>query len=404
MKKIAYVAPFFPNFINQFEFNEIDIISEKTDLIVFTIAPWKGKSWSSRSKELIEKKVLSRKIQLFYLSPYILKNIFYNDFFFDDIYPKNNLNDVIKSKYLRSLVDYYSLIVRKNGISHIHADFATTPGLIAYLVSKRNKITYSVKVHAHDIYRNDLEKKHPYIEDIFSNADIIFAVHSYGKELLLKKYPLLDPTKLIVNRAGINLTYFRNDDDSRNKKDFVIVSVGRLDEKKGHDTLIQSCHILKRSLNNFKCYIIGYGPLEKELKDLIIKFELIDNVFLLGKLPPSEVKEYLKIADVYVLMCQKNKKTGDMDGIPTSIMEAMAMKIPVITTNISGIPEAVIHNKTGVVVNPGDHEKLYEALLKLMNAKELCSRIGNNGREMILNHFNMEINATEMLSQINKIK
>lgn len=405
--KIAYTVPAFPNFINQFQFNEIKFFAKNHDIHILTIIPWGGKAWNDESKKLRKSKLFSKNFQIFIFILKIVNNFFKSKLnlkakYFAEI--KLSLKDKVKLKYLESLICVYSDYINILEIEHIHSDFATSSGLVAMEVAILNKINYSVKLHAHDIYRNDLEIKHPYIKQVLKKAKVIFAEHEYGKKQLIKNYSWINNSKIIVNRTGIDLEYFNSNHvkiyNENNKIN--LICIGRLDEKKGQKYLIDACAELKKNEIDFDCQIIGYGPLKDDLIAQIKYLELENEIKLLGKLSPSEVVNYLKQSDIYILPCTTNLKTGDMDGIPTSILESMSVGVPVITTPISGIPEAIENNKTGILVDPNNSMQIYAGIVQLANNHKLRNEIVKNARKKISEDFDYLKNSKELLENITK--
>jgi glycosyltransferase involved in cell wall biosynthesis len=178
----------------------------------------------------------------------------------------------------------------------------------------------------------------------------------------------------------------------------MILSTGRLIEKKGHRYLIEACRILEESgFSNFLCKIIGDGPLKDELCLLVSRLELGEKILLLGSLSQDEVFKNLKKADLFVLPCIA-ARNGDMDGIPVSLMEAMACGKPVISTNISGIPE-LVKEGAGVLVPPGDSKAIADAIREVicLDHKERAY-MGRKGREIVLREFDLRKNVEQIKS------
>ncbi len=147
-------------------------------------------------------------------------------------------------------------------------------------------------------------------------------------------------------------------------------------KKKGIDTLIKAAKVLENEDLIFKIY--GYGPLEKDLKNLINELNL-KNVVMEGLIKGDEaIKKAYEDGDIFILPC-RIASDGDMDGMPTVIFEAMAYGTPIITTNISSIPEFVIDNYNGFIVDPDDPVVLANKISYIKNMDE-------NGLFMIIKH------------------
>src|SRR5947208_2559731 len=142
--------------------------------------------------------------------------------------------------------------------------------------------------------------------------------------------------------------------------------------------LIRACGLLTEGGKPLQCEIIGEGPLENELRAQIEQLDLQNRAALSGAKPQREVRQHFAAASVFVLPSVVDPE-GGIDNLPTVIMEAMATGLPVISTNIGGIPEMVVENETGFLVQPGDAAALAGAIEKLINDRPLAQRLGQAG-------------------------
>ncbi|HUY14914.1 MAG TPA: glycosyltransferase family 4 protein [Terriglobia bacterium] len=172
----------------------------------------------------------------------------------------------------------------------------------------------------------------------------------------------------------------------------LILSVGRLCEKKGFPYLIEACRMLKLRGHDFRCWIVGYGPQEEELRALIGHLGVDDRVFMRGKMTQDELAPLYQQARMFVLPCVITE-AGDRDGIPNVFMEAMASKLPVVSTDISGIAELVDSGQNGFLVNQRDAAALADSLERLLADPALCRRFGERGRAKVLERFTVEASA-----------
>src|SRR5262249_45088381 len=127
----------------------------------------------------------------------------------------------------------------------------------------------------------------------------------------------------------------------------------------------------------------------------IERLNLQNHVTLSGAKPLSEVRRRLAAANVLVLPSVIDPE-GGMDNLPTVVMEAMATRLPVVSTNIGGIPEMVVENETGFVMQPNDPSALADAIEKLIGARSLAQRLGQAGSERARELFSIEKNAREL--------
>ncbi len=145
----------------------------------------------------------------------------------------------------------------------------------------------------------------------------------------------------------------------------------------------------------FRCEIVGEGPLENDLRNEIAQHGLQRYVILAGTKPQSELRRRLAAANVFVLPSVIDPE-GGMDNLPTVIMEAMATALPVVSTNIGGIPEMVIENETGFLVQPGDAVAMADAINKIIGDSSVARRLGQSGYERARTLFSIEKNVREL--------
>jgi Glycosyl transferases group 1 len=180
-----------------------------------------------------------------------------------------------------------------------------------------------------------------------------------------------------------------------------IISVGRLVAFKGFEYLIDACAELARQGLEFTCEIIGDGPLRANLKARIKKLNLSDRVHLPGSLSQAAVLEKLNAADIFALASVTDAQ-GASDVFPTVIIEAMAAARPVVSTQLAGIPESVVHGETGLLVPPGDTMALAEALSRLIKEPKLRLQYGRVGRARIERHFRIEHTVGPLIELLQK--
>ncbi len=282
--------------------------------------------------------------------------------------------------------------MKKAGCTHLHAHFANVPTTVAELINSFTGIPYSFTAHAKDIYRSDAQE----LDRKIAGADFVLTCTGFNLRHLRKLSTSQTPIDCIYH--GIDLTLF----DGRRKCGGdhtalgtapLILSVGRFCEKKGFPYLIRACKLLKEAETNFRCQIIGYGPMQEELDSLIVDLELRDCVTLVGKMTQNQIAESYREADIFALPCLVTDD-GDRDGIPNVLIEAMAQRVPVISTDVSGISELVTPMDNGLLVPEKDADALAFAIVRLLRDDDLRRRMGNNGRARVLTHFSLETSAS----------
>jgi glycosyltransferase involved in cell wall biosynthesis len=165
------------------------------------------------------------------------------------------------------------------------------------------------------------------------------------------------------------------------------------------DILLCAVAMLKDHPIEWELCIAGDGPLRVELEILCSALGITDRVSFIGALPHREVGTWLKGLDAFVLACQIDCN-GDMDGIPVVLMEAMAMNVPVISTRISGIPELVIHERTGLLCTAGDPVELSAAIFNIINNSSLRASMTRDGSAHVKTEFSQEVNVKRLSALI----
>ena len=290
---------------------------------------------------------------------------------------------------------YVGLRLREMGIRHVHAHFAGMAARGAFWIARFFPVTFSFTAHANDIFApRNFEIG---LDKLVDAARIIVTVTDYAARFLRERFPnRADRIYRVYN--GLNLAEFGRTDFSSTPP--LIVAVGRLIAKKGFADLIRACGLLAEGGKPLQCEIIGEGPLENELRAQIEQLDLQNRAALSGAKPQREVRQRFAAASVFVLPSVVDPE-GGIDNLPTVIMEAMATGLPVISTNIGGIPEMVVENETGFLVQPGDAAALAGAIEKLINDRPLAQRLGQAGYSRAQRLFSIEKNVRELCALIN---
>jgi glycosyltransferase involved in cell wall biosynthesis len=285
---------------------------------------------------------------------------------------------------------YVGLRLQEAGISHVHAHFAGMAARTAFWMAKFFPITFSFTAHANDIFAP--RKFEIGLDKLVEAARVVVTETDYAEKFLRERFPeRADRIHRIYN--GLTLAEFGRATFSSDPA--LIVAIGRLIAKKGFANLIHASALLVDRERSFRCEIFGDGPLENQLRAQIEELGLQERVQLLGAKPQPEIKERLANASVFV-MPSMPEADGGMDNLPTVIMEAMATGLPVVSTRIGGIPEMVIDNQTGFLVQPEDAVALAGAIERVTNDRSLGRKLGQAGYERSQKLFSIEKNVREL--------
>jgi len=277
-------------------------------------------------------------------------------------------------------------------IQHIHVHFAWSASSIALIANRLLGLPFSITLHSNEIYFDRL-----LLRDKVRSARFVVTISEYNRQFLKKLLPEEELAgKIHVIHCGLDPEVFTPSPEAqRNDNEFTIVGVGQLAPRKGFHVLIEACHYLAERGIPFRCHILGEGEERGRLEDLINQCNLHERVLMPGRIYQEELRQVLSQANVFVLPCVRDK-SGDQDGIPVVLMEAMAMELPTVATRISGIPELIDHERSGLLTPPGDAVALADALQRLRNDPKLRQRLGKAGRETVVNEFNINRSAEQM--------
>jgi len=283
-------------------------------------------------------------------------------------------------------------------IEHIHVHFAWSASSIALIAQRLLGIPFSISLHSKEIFSDRL-----LLADKVQDSKFIVTISEYNQRFLNELFPEgeLD-NKIHIVHCGLDPDIFNaSPKPQKNYAEFVIVGVAQLVPRKGFHVLIEACHHLACRGMPFRCHIFGEGEERNQLESLIEHYNLGKQVLMPGWIQQEELHQHLNQADVFALPCIRDK-SGDQDGIPVVLMEAMAMELAVVSTRISGIPELIEHGRNGLLTNPGDATALADALHLLKNNSELRLRLGKAGRETVIKEFNIHRTAEQMAMLLTK--
>ena len=281
---------------------------------------------------------------------------------------------------------YVANICRRSGIRHIHAHFANAPAAVARFAGLMSGIPYSFTAHAKDLYLTP-----PRVIQRRARAATFVATCTGYNARYLNQLLGADAGKVHLVYHGIDLSQFGACGEQKTAaraRPKLVLSVGRLVEKKGHDDLIAACALLRGRGHAFRCMIVGEGPLRSALAAQIAELQLDGIVTLEGAMTHSKLVALYGHADLFAL-APRITDDGDRDGIPNVIAEAMAAGVPVVSTDVSGIPELVLHERTGLLAPPNDPGALADAIARLLGDPGAAATFAGAARERLEQDFNL---------------
>ena len=311
--------------------------------------------------------------------------------------------ELVKAIYVWLECFYLANIIKREGITHIHSHWATMPTTAAVILSKLTGIPYSFTAHAWDIFVNTSG-----LAEKIDKAKFVVTCTEYNRkylsDLYAKRYPLnAKRFKIHLNYHGVELDKFNFDrrPSTIDYRPARILAVGRLVEQKGFEYLILACKILEKRGIDFECKIIGEGLLRQSLEHCAINCQVASKVQFLGVQSQSRIRQLLKDSDMFIAPSMV-ARDGDRDGIPNVILEAMAMGVPVIASEISGIPEVVVNGNTGLLVSSANSISLALAIENLWRDPGLREKLALNARKLIEEKFDAAKNGEKLIEIFRK--
>jgi len=309
------------------------------------------------------------------------------------------LGESQKAKLLKALLNtfwafYY---VRKLGVKKLHCGQVLSSGFAGFLCKRILGIPYSVWVYGSETIRfRDASPLLRLLATITQDADMVVSNSSFTTE----EYRTFGtpPEKLVKITPGVDTTMFSPappDHDLLRKFDLsgkkVLLTVARLDERKGHDRVIEVLPSLLKETPEIRYLIVGKGREDLRLRALAEQLGVQREVLFVGYVPDEELPSYYNLCDLFVLPNRETVNTqmlqGDYEGFGIVFLEAAACGKPVIAGRSGGTFEAVVDEVTGLLVDPHSHENLAQAITRLLNNVGQAREFGLNGRARVEREF-----------------
>lgn len=277
-----------------------------------------------------------------------------------------------------------------------HAVWATMPAAASWLLSKIARIPYSMGAHAYDLFEDGGDWLLPLK---LRDAVLVHCSTKAARDRVVEAG--CSPDKVVVIRRGIESMPFAMKPLRENRERLRIVSVGRFVEKKGFRAQIRLYAALAESGLDFEARLIGSGALEDEIKSLIEHHALGGRVQLTGWLDEAGVSRQLEWADVF-LFTGRIARSGDRDGLPNAVAEAMAHGVPVVSTPVGAIPEVITSGINGVLITGMDAEKWIGTLRILQTNDAFCEELRRSARKWVESNFDARRNAAALRAAIDE--
>ncbi len=303
-------------------------------------------------------------------------------------------------RYLAGAIGYFPKAgllawrMQRQGIQHLHAHFASHPAAVAYIIHRLTGIPFSFTAHGSDLHRD----RHMLREKVAAASSVV-TISKYNRNIIAQECGGDSLSKINVIHCGVDTAKFAYrsaaTEPVQDAGPFKIVCTGTLHEVKGQAYLIDACRELRDRQVNFECHLIGDGPDREALKSRVAALGLTKHIVLHGRLPQDEVARHLASADVLVAPSVPTK-CGRREGIPVVLMEAMSAGVPVIASDLSGIPELVLDGETGLLTPPRDVERLSAALLRMASDPALRIQLAIQARRKVEREFDLRVTTRQL--------
>ena len=269
------------------------------------------------------------------------------------------------------------------GTTALHAHFLHTPASVTRYAAHLVGLPWTASAHARDIWTSpDWEKR-----EKLADCQWLVTCTAANRDHLAALAP---PGRVELVYHGLDLTRFAPPLAQQYDPDAIplILSVGRLVEKKGYDDLLRALALLPADLP-WRFVHVGGGPLKAELALLAGELGIADRIDWQGAQAQDAVLEHYRRADLFVL-CSRIAGDGDRDGLPNVLVEAQSQGLPCVSTRVSAIPELLDDGVNGLLVEPGATDQIATALATLLRDPERRRAMGAAGAAKVLTHFAME--------------
>jgi colanic acid/amylovoran biosynthesis glycosyltransferase len=273
--------------------------------------------------------------------------------------------------------------MRRNSQTHLHVHLASQAASVGMFAQRVFRVGYSLTVHGPDEFY-DAEGK--YLAQKIAVADFIVCISSYTRSQLMNLSPYAHWKKLEVARLGVDAAQWASLPQTTQQGPFEILCVGRLTPAKGQHLLIDAVAQLTQQGRRVRLRLVGDGPDSASLRQCAAGLAHPDSVVFEGAVNQDRIRGIYATADVFCL-------PSFAEGLPVVLMEAMAMQIPCVSTNITGIPELIRDGIDGLLVPASDLDALVEALARLMDSSELRKQLGTSARIRVLEHYDLARNV-----------
>lgn len=269
-------------------------------------------------------------------------------------------------------------ILRRNDFTHAHNHIGDHSGTVTMLAAKLAGIGYSITFHGWPVF---FDIRYWRVKEKVLGAQFTRSISYFCRSQLMMFSGLDDPTQFKVVHCGLDLDKYEYRVPRQEVK--TLFCVARLSSEKGLSFLVRGLKVLRDKGYDLDLRLAGDGPTRQPLEQLARDLRISDHVKFLGYINEDNVVRELSNADIFVL-------PSYVEGLPVSAMEAMAVGLPVIATNIAGTSELVEHGKSGLLIRPSDPQAIADAVVRLIDDYDFRKRAAELGRAKVVEEFEID--------------
>ena len=292
-------------------------------------------------------------------------------------------------------------LVKSRNLTRVAFGAAAPLGIMARAMRSAGAEKIVALTHGHEVWWAKVPPFSFAIKFMSQSIDAITYLGDYTRSEISKAISKNDVGKLVQIAPGIDVDHFVPTDSSELRAQLgladkaVIISVGRLVHRKGQDKLISALPAIRAAVPNVHLVLVGVGPHQKFLENLVAKLNVADCVTFIGRINYSELPKYICVGDIFAMPSRSRFFGLEVEGLGIVYLEASACGLPVVGGKSGGAPDAVLVGETGVVVDGTNSSEIAEACIDLLNNPELCALMGATGRTWIIENWRWEIWASK---------
>ena len=299
-------------------------------------------------------------------------------------------------------------IIRNEGIATVAFGAAAPLGLLSSGMKRAGVKRTVALTHGHEVWWAKLFPFNLLLRRIGSTVDVLTYLGEFTRNAVSKGLTTKAQRAMVKIAPGIDINHFIPTDASVLRESLgiaekkVIVSVGRLVHRKGQDYLIQAMPEILKSVPSAHLVLVGEGPYREHLQNLVKQHRLEASVTFIGRIQYNDLPMYICAGDIFAMPCRSRLMGLEVEGLGIVYLEASACGLPVLAGNSGGAPDAVVQNKTGLVVDGTDHKQIATAAIELLTNVESSQKMGIAGRQWIIDNWRWEIWSKDFENLLNK--